>query len=135
MEKIQDNGKLLAIVWRSDDWKSGLNFPTPDDWFIQIGCWQYSNGKRLVDHRHKHYERIVSQTQEMVFVKQGRMRVFVYNSNKSLVGSFILEDGDMAILGDCGHGYEILQDDTQVLEAKTGPFIDVDTDKEPLFKQ
>ena len=28
--------------------------------------------------------------------------------------------------------YEILEDDTQILEVKNGPFIDVDTDKEPL---
>jgi len=133
MEKIQYQGKLLAIIWRNGDWSSGLNFPTPNDWFIQVGCWQYSNGKRLVDHQHKHYERIVSQTQEMVFVKQGSMKVFIYNSEKKLVDEIILESGDMAIMGDCGHGYEILKDETQVLEAKTGPFIDVTTDKEALF--
>lgn len=133
MEKIQYKDRLLAIVWRCDDWVSGLHFPTPDDWFIQVGCWQYSSGKRLADHCHKNYERMVSQTQEMVFVKQGRMRVFIYNKDKSLVENIILEKGDMAIIGDCGHGYEILEEDTQVLEAKTGPFIDVDTDKEPLF--
>ena len=28
-----------------------------------------------------------------------------------------------------GHGYEILEDDTEVIEAKNGPFTDVNTDK------
>ena len=28
-----------------------------------------------------------------------------------------------------GHGYEILEDNTQIIEAKNGPFIDVETDK------
>ena len=133
MEKIQDKDKLLAIIWRNDDWKSGLNFPTPDDWFIQVGCWQYPDGKRLAVHRHKQYDRTVSQTQEMAFVKCGRMKVFIYNTSKVLIDEITLYKGDMVIMGDCGHGYQILEDDTQILEAKTGPFIDVDTDKEPLF--
>ena len=37
--------------------------------------------------------------------------------------------GDLAVFGFGGHGYEILEDDTQIIESKNGPFISVDKDK------
>ena len=37
--------------------------------------------------------------------------------------------GDLAVFAYGGHGYEILEDDTQIIEAKNGPYIDVKTDK------
>jgi len=132
MEKIEKDGRLLAIIWRDSDWTSGLSFPTPDNLFIQAGCWQYPAGKSLAAHRHKIYPRDVSQTQEMVYVKRGRMRVDIYAEGREPLEQFVLEQGDFAVLADCGHGYEILEGDTQVLEVKNGPFIDVATDKEMI---
>ena len=35
----------------------------------------------------------------------------------------------LAILIELNHGYEILEDDTKIIEAKNGPFVDVETDK------
>ncbi len=132
MEKIIRDGRLLAVVWRDSDWAPGLQFCTPDELFIQVGCWQYPHGKQLAAHRHKIYERTVTQTQEMVYVKRGRLKVQIFDADKGLVEEVVLEAGDTAVLADCGHGYEVLADGTQVLEAKNGPFIDVETDKEQL---
>ena len=132
MEKISDGDKLLAIVWRDADWTPGLNFPTPENMFIQAGCWQYPAGKSLGAHRHIYNERVVTQTQETVYVKRGRMRVDVFNDDSKLIESVVLETGDFAVLGDCGHGYEILEEDTQILEIKNGPFISVEADKEAI---
>ncbi len=132
MEEIRDGDRLLAIIWRESDWKPGLNFCTPDELFIQAGCWQYPAGKELAAHRHKFHQRDVTQTQEVVYVKRGRLKVSMFDADKRLVKDTILETGDFAVLADCGHGYEILEDDTQVLEVKNGPFVDVATDKEIL---
>ena len=129
MEKIENGGRLLAIIWREADWTPGLNFPTPENLFIQAGCWQYPAGKSLAAHRHNIYPRDVSQTQEMVYVKRGRMRVDIYDEGSEPLKQFVLEQGEFAVLADCGHGYEILEADTQILEVKNGPFIDVATDK------
>ena len=38
--------------------------------------------------------------------------------------------GDLAVFVYGGHGYEILEDDTKIIEAKNGPFINVEKDKE-----
>lgn len=130
MEIIRQDQQILAIIYRGDDWSEGLNFVTPDSLFIQVGTWQYDEGTQLASHIHKEYVRPVTKTHEMAYVRKGRLKVIVYDNNRKQVGEYILEAGDMAILAEGGHGYEILEDDTQVLEAKTGPFVSVDKDKE-----
>jgi hypothetical protein len=135
MQKIYNDGNIVAIVWRDSDWKPGLNFPTPEEMFIQAGCWGYDRGKKLAAHRHRYYERTVTQTQEVVYVKAGRMKVSLYDGGSILIDEVELETGDTMVIGDCGHGYEILADGTQVLETKNGPFIDVETDKELIEAQ
>ena len=65
----------------------------------------------------------------MTYVKSGSMRVDLYDENKNFVEDFILDEGDLAVFAYGGHGYEILSDNTKIIESKNGPFIDVDTDK------
>ncbi len=132
MEQIEDGGKLLAIVKRGEDWIPGLHFWTAPEAFIQAASWRYPAGKQLADHRHKIYERTVTRTQEVVFVKQGSMKIRIYTDHGRLVRTLILKCGDLAVMLEGGHGYEILEEDSQVLEVKNGPFIDVSVDKEAL---
>ena len=65
----------------------------------------------------------------MVYVKKGKMRVLIYDSENSFSGDFILNEGDLAVMLDGGHGYEILENDTQIIESKNGPFLGVENDK------
>ena len=69
-------------------------------------------------------------TQEMTYVKKGSMRVLLYDESHNYLEDYTLKEGDLAIFAYGGHGYEILEDDTKIIESKNGPFIDVDTDKE-----
>jgi len=62
-------------------------------------------------------------------MRKGSMRVTVYTENLDMLDTFDLKEGEMAVFAYGGHGYEILEDDTQVIESKNGPFIDVETDK------
>ncbi len=130
METIEDNGKIICIIYRNDDWTEGLNFFTPNDMFMQVSSWYYQKGKRLADHIHKDYPRTVNRTQEMTYVKQGKMKVFLFDENKRPLKEFILNQGDLAVYGYGGHGYEIMEDNTQIIETKNGPFIGVENDKE-----
>lgn len=132
MEKIEHGGELLAIIRREGEWPEGLSFCTPDELFIQAGTWQYDAGKDLAAHRHKTHVRAVNKTQEVAYVKRGRIKVKVYTEAGELVAAPELESGDFVILVAGGHGYEILEDGTQVLEVKNGPFVDVALDKEAL---
>jgi len=132
MEVVKDGDTILAIICRDGDWKPGLDFVTPDGFFIQAGCWQYPAGKILPAHRHKPHRRVADKTQEVTYVKRGRIKVSLYDKAGMPVREVVLAAGDFAVLAEGGHGYEILEDDTQVLEVKNGPFVTVEDDKEPI---
>ena len=123
MEIIRDGEKILAIIFLEDDWKHGLNFFTPESFFIQVGTWRYPKGKKLASHVHKTYERSVLKTHEMAYVRKGSVKLLLYDDLKNKVGDRVLRTGDLAVLAGGGHGYEIMEEDTCVLEVKNGPFI------------
>jgi hypothetical protein len=129
MKKIEHNGQIISIIYRDKDWVKGLNFITPDEMFVQVGSWWYDKGKVLAKHVHKDFDRVAKRTQECVYVRKGSMRVTVYTEELTILDTFTLAEGDLAVFAYGGHGYEILDDDTQIIESKNGPFIDVDTDK------
>ena len=129
MKIYKHNKQILSIVYKDEDWVKGLNFITPEDMYIQVGSWWYQKGKKLDSHVHNDFIRIATRTQEMTYVKKGSMRVLLYDNNHNYLEDYILEEGDTAVFAYGGHGYEILEDDTQIIESKNGPFIDVETDK------
>ena len=129
MKTYRHDEKILSIVYYNEDWVEGLNFITPDELFIQVGSWWYNEGKKLDSHIHNEFSREATRTQEMVYVKRGSMRVLLYTEDREYYDEYILKTGDLAVFVYGGHGYEILEDSTQIIEAKNGPFIDVNTDK------
>lgn len=129
MELIKHKGQIISIIYREKDWVKGLNFITPDDHFIQVGSWWYDEGKILDSHVHKSFDRVASITQETIYVKQGSVRVLLYTNDFEFLQDYILYEGDLAVFGYGGHGYEILEDDTQIIESKNGPFTGVEQDK------
>ena len=130
MEQIKDkNENLLCIVYRDEDWTEGLNFITANSLFIQVGSWWYQGGKKLAKHKHNVVPREADITQEMVYVKSGSMKATIFDQEMELVTELILKTGDMAIMAYGGHGYEILEDNTKIIEAKNGPFVSVEVDK------
>lgn len=86
-------------------------------------------GKELQKHVHKDFDRTARRTQESVYVKRGSMRVDLYTEELKKFKEFNLFEGDLAVFAYGGHGYVILENDTQIIETKNGPFIDVETDK------
>ena len=129
MKKIKHKNQTLCIIYRDEDWVKGLNFLTPNEMFIQVGSWWYQKGKKLDSHVHKDFERKAYRSQEMAYVKRGSMKVLLYDEEFNFLEDFILYKGDTAVFAYGGHGFEILEDNTQVIESKNGPFIDVETDK------
>jgi hypothetical protein len=132
MEKVTHAGQTFAIIQRNSDWQDGLHFCTPDDLFVQAGMWRYEKGKKLRPHRHKIVDRLATRTQELVYIRRGSLRVDLYSENKQKLQDFVLNTGDLAVFVAGGHGYEILEDLTEVLEVKNGPFIGVDKDKDMI---
>ena len=110
-------------------WKEGLGFFSDDTDFIQVGAWGYDAGKNLKAHIHNSVSREVLWTQEVLYVRKGRIQAHVYDTSERKVAEIVCIEGDVLILLRGGHGYDILQDGTQVLEVKNGPYLGADQDR------
>lgn len=125
-------GVKMASVFSVSDAKKGLTFFTDDSDFLQVGSWNYQHGKKLLAHNHNIVERTVNRTQEFIFIAQGSLKASVYDEDDQLLEDVILEQGGCMICHAGGHGYEILSDDTVVMEIKNGPYMGADRDRRRL---
>jgi len=131
-EKIIHNNLLLAVIARDEDWQEGLNFISSDVDFVQVGFWYYKKGKRLLSHMHLEAKREVLKTQEVIFVKKGSLKADIFTQEGKLYKSIELKKGDTGIFLNGGHGYEILEEGTQVLEVKNGPYVGPEQDRKRI---
>ncbi len=60
-------------------------------------------------------------TQEVLFIKKGKLRVDFYDDYEDYLESVILEAGDVILLVSGGHGFKILEE-TEMIEVKQGPY-------------
>ena len=131
-ERIMDGDSVLAIIIRDADWEEGLNFISSESDYQQVGTWGYNRGQKLSSHIHLIAPREVLRTQEIVFIKDGRIRADIYTEKEKLLKSVELDKGDTLILLNGGHGYEILEDNTRVLEVKNGPYLGAERDRKRI---
>jgi hypothetical protein len=133
MQKIQTDDQVYAIRLTPDDFKEGLSFFTNDEDFLQVGSWNYPKGKKLAAHNHNTASRVVDRTQEVVMVISGRMLASVYNEEDILVEEVEVCNGEILVLLAGGHGYEIMEQGTRVLEIKNGPYLGPEIDRRRLM--
>lgn len=130
-EIIKDN-IILAKHISSNEWEDGLKFYSNDDEYMQVGTWGYDKDKELLAHSHNEVSREVLYTQEVLYIKQGSIEASIYDISDNLVEKFVAKEGDVVILLRGGHGYRILEDKTQVLEVKNGPYVGAEKDRRRL---
>lgn len=121
LEEIRDRGELLAIIVRSAYDKPGISFFTPNDLSQQLAYMRHPAGKAIAPHVHNPVSRQVHYTQEVLFIKRGRLRVDFYDSSRCYLRSRILEAGDVILLATGGHGFEVLEE-IEMIEVKQGPY-------------
>lgn len=130
MTEIKEKDIVLARLIKGEDvWKKGLSFFSQDQDFIQVGSWGYDKEKHLLPHIHNEVPRQVLWTQEVIFVKQGKIQAHIFGTDEKKITDIEVSAGDVIILLRGGHGYTIMQDDTQVLEIKNGPYVGADKDR------
>ncbi len=131
--EIKEHGEVLARHVPADEaWRDGLNFFSADADFVQVGSWGYPSGKTLAAHAHNRVDRSVPWTQEVLYVRTGSLRADIYDSMRSKVAELTVRAGDILVLLRGGHGYAILEDGTQVLEIKNGPYPGAEADRTRL---
>jgi hypothetical protein len=128
-ESIKHDGRVLAIVIRSDAVIDGTKFFTPESYPFQLGMMVHEAGSSIRPHVHKPIERMITGTQEMIRIDYGKAEVDFYDEKGSKLKSIILEKGDTILFVAGGHGFRF-HEKTKMTELKQGPYSGVDNDKE-----
>lgn len=135
IEKIVDGDLVLAMVIRNSSWEEGLHFASSNGDFQQVGMWGYNKGWKSKPHIHLTKPREVLRTQEVLYVKEGALKADIYTEKEQFLRSLELHKGDIMVLLNGGHGYEILENNTKVLEIKNGPYLGADEDRKVIDVQ
>lgn len=122
IKNIKYNDKLYAILIKSDYHKDGVDFFTPDDFSQQLAFMSHKKGKIIDAHIHNAVKREVHFTKEVLVIRKGKLRVDFYDENQVYIESYVLEQGDIILLAEGGHGFEILED-CEMIEIKQGPYL------------
>ena len=128
IEQVVSDNKILAIIVRRGYSESGIHFLTPAEFSQQLGYMRHPVGKVIQPHVHKPVQRAVTYTQEVLFIRKGKLRVDFYSAAQKYLESRVLEAGDVILLASAGHGFEVLEE-LEMFEVKQGPYAEFE-DKE-----
>lgn len=115
--------RLLAIIVPKDFSQPGIHFVTPYDFSQQLAFLNHPSGTIIQPHVHHMVHREIQYTQEVLFIRKGKLRVDFYNEEKTYLESVLLTAGDTILLAAGGHGFEVLED-TEIIEVKQGPYVE-----------
>jgi mannose-6-phosphate isomerase-like protein (cupin superfamily) len=121
VETITNLGQLLAIIIPGDFKKEGIHFFTSNDLSQQLAYMHHPAGKTIDPHVHNPVSRHVQYTQEVLFIKKGKLRVDFYDDKQNYLESRVLKEGDVILLATGGHGFEVIEE-IEMIEVKQGPY-------------
>lgn len=121
LEQLLHDGKLLAMILRTNFKKEGIEFFTPPEFSQQLAYMNRPKDYLIQPHVHNPVARSVDYTKEVLFIKSGKVRIDFFTDEQVYVESRILEQGDVILLAYGGHGFVMLED-TEMIEVKQGPY-------------
>jgi hypothetical protein len=121
VEKLEHAGRVFAILISPSYEKTGVQFLTPLDALLQVGIMNWPTGHRIQPHGHLPIERAIQGTQEVLFVKKGKLRANFYDETYTVVLQRDIGEGDFICLLEGAHGFDVLED-VQIVEVKNGPY-------------
>lgn len=122
MEYIKTKDNILtSIIIRRNFQPSSTTFVTGPELAQQVGFVVYPAGGVIKRHIHKNVDRQNISSSEALIVREGKLEIDIYDQNKNLVATRLLEAGDFVLMVSGGHGFRILEA-TILLEIKLGPY-------------
>ena len=122
IKRILHNDVVLAIIIDKRYEADGIQFFTPNEFSQQLAYMKRPEGYSILPHVHNSVPREVHFTQEVVFIKSGKVRVDFYDNQEKYLESCILSSGDVILLADGGHGFMMLEQ-SEIIEVKQGPYV------------
>jgi len=121
VEIIKKKNKTLAMIIRNDHDCEGVDFLTPNEYSQQVAYMHHPTGKIIDAHVHNLVHRNVVMTQEVLFIKKGKLRVDFYDDYEDYLESRLLVAGDVLLLVSGGHGFKVIEE-IEMIEVKQGPY-------------
>ena len=125
VERVTASGVTLAVIIRAHVAPATTTFFTPPEYKQQVGFVVYPAGGVVERHTHVPLERHLVGTSEVIVVRSGKCELDVYDDDRVLVATRLLEAGDVMLMVGGGHGFRMLED-TILLEVKQGPYTGID---------
>ena len=123
IEKIEHNNETYSLIIRQEFSCDGIKFLTPNSFNQQVGYMKREKGYQIQPHIHSNTQRTIFGTSEVLFIKSGKVKVNFFDCQKEYLFSNILDSGDIILLLNGGHGFEILEE-AEIIEVKQGPYIE-----------
>lgn len=124
LEHITWHDQHIATIIRRDYMPDTTTFISPASYYQQLGFVVYPEGGEVARHSHLPLQRYLVGTPETLLIRKGKAEVELYALDKSLLGRWLLEQGDIIQLVAGGHYFKCLED-TVFLEIKQGPYTGV----------
>ena len=121
IETITCGLEPIALIIRAGHDEEGIHFFTPANFSQQVALMRHPAGHKIEAHVHNLLIRQVLYTQEVLVIRKGSIRVNLYSSARTYIGSRVLQTGDLILLCGGGHSIEMLEE-TSMIEIKQGPY-------------
>ena len=121
IETIIHGLEPIALIIRAEYDEPGIQFFTPANFSQQLAFIRHPPGHKIAAHVHNLQLRQVLYTQEVLFLRRGRVKVNLYSSDRKPIGSRVLKSGDLILLCGGGHSLEMLEE-SSMIEVKQGPY-------------
>ena len=122
IERVLSGCELLGMIIRAEFREPGIHFFTPNELSQQLAFMRHPSGKLIEPHVHNPVPREVQFTQEVLLIRKGKLRVDFYDTDQRYLESRILGPGDVILLIQGGHGFEVLEE-VEMIEVKQGPYV------------
>ena len=121
IETITHGLEPVALIIRAEYDQPGIQFFTPANFSQQLAFIRHPPGHKISAHVHNLQLRQVLYTQEVLFLRRGKVKVNLYSSDRKPIGSHILKSGDLILLCGGGHSLEMIEE-SSMIEVKQGPY-------------
>lgn len=121
LTRIMHGSEQVAVIVKTSEIADSLTFFTKNQDNLQVGLHNKPSGTTLKPHVHTSFPRTIDQTNEVLYILSGKVKVTYYTNEGDIIGTEILESGDILLHFKYGHGFEVLED-ARIFEVKQGPY-------------
>lgn len=125
LKKIYIDKEYVALLIKNIETDKRIEFFTESNDLLQIAAFSMKKNQLIQPHLHLKQERLIHETNEVLFVQTGELIVDFYkDQDKEVIEQSIsLTSGDLIYLKSGIHGFRIGKD-CKFIEIKQGPFVD-----------